>query len=68
MTSDGCIVLCSSDDDDESSSKSDDESLSMIILYDIEGTVQQEVVIDADVPYNLTDVNLAGQKCLALLY
>ena len=67
MTSDGCIVLCSSDGDD-SSSKSDDESSSRIILYDTEGTVQQGVMIDADVPYNLTDVNLAGHKCLALLY
>ena len=67
MTSDGCIVLCS-DDDSDSSSNSDHESSSRIILYDTEGTVQQEVVVDADVPFDLTDVYLAGQKCLALLY
>ena len=67
MTLDGCIVLCSSDHGD-SSSKSDDESSSRISLYDTEGTVQQEVVIDADVPFDLTDVYLASQKCLALLY
>ena len=64
VTSDGLIVLCSDDDD---SSSSDCESSSRIILYDTEGNVQQEVVIDEDVPYDLTDVFLTGQQCLALL-